>query len=433
MSGRPAATLRAAATNPALACWGLAASVYFLAVFHRSSLGVAGLMAEQRFGIGAAELSIFVMLQVGVYAAMQIPAGLLVDRHGPRRVLVVAGSLLGVAQLLFAVVPSYPLALGARAVLGLGDALTFVSVLRLVAGHFSPRRFSLLIGITTVVGVAGNLAATLPLAALLQQLGWTAGFAVAGGASLLCTAVVWLFLDEGHEIRSLREGSARVTLFPPGRRVLLVWAHPGTRLGFWAHFSCMSTAAGLVLLWGHPYLMLVGGFSSAGAGTILFIGVLVSGAATPLMGWVFGRRPDARVPIVLVLCVATISAWLVLSLAFGDAPPGALVAPVFVATVLGLPAAMAGSSIVRDAIAPSLLGTAAGVVNIGGYLAAMVAAVASGGLIALLGGTGPHALRLAMLVPLAIQAAGLARCLVWSRRAAGDPARRRPHPSSCRS
>lgn len=78
----------------------------------------------------------------------------------------------------------------------------------------------------------------------------------------------------------------------------------------------------------------------------------------------------------MVLCLATISAWLIISLGFGDDPPPALVVPVFVATLLGLPAAMAGFSIVRDAIVPSHLGTASGVAHVGGYLAGVLAAVA---------------------------------------------------------
>lgn len=413
MSSRASVTLRLAARSPALRCWGLAASVYFLAVFHRSSLGVAGLLAERRFGIGSVQLSMFVTLQIGVYAAMQIPAGLLVDRYGPRRVLLVAGSLLGVAQLLFAVVSSYPMALGARALLGCGDALTFVSVLRLVAGHFSPRRFPLLVALTTLIGVAGNLLATLPLAALLQRSGWTAAFAVAGAVSLVSAAVVWLFLDEGVEIPRQRRS---LTLSTPVHQLLLVWSQPGARLGFWVNFSCMSTAASLVLLWGHPYLMLVAGLNPAGAGTVLFVGVLVGGAVSPLAGWIFGHHPDLRVPIALVLGVTTISAWLVISLGFGDDPPQALVVPVFVATVLGLPAAMMGFSIVRDAIVPPLLGTASGVVNAGGYLAAVLAAAAIGALVALQGGTASHSLRLAMVAPLAVQTYGLVRCIVWNCR-----------------
>src|SRR4051794_4311792 len=109
-----ASTVRAAAARPAVRGWLLAAAVYFLAVFHRSSLGVAGLLAERRFGVDAGALSVFVLLQIGVYAVMQVPTGILVDRYGPRRLLVVASTLMGFGQLLFAVAPSYPAALLAR-------------------------------------------------------------------------------------------------------------------------------------------------------------------------------------------------------------------------------------------------------------------------------------------------------------------------------
>src|SRR5581483_7997912 len=130
-------TVRTSARHPAVRGWALAVIVYFLAVFHRSSLGVAGLLAEHRFGINAGQLSVFVLLQIGVYAAMQIPTGILVDRYGPRRLLITASALMGAAQLLFAAAPSYPVALLARAALGAGDAMTFISVIRYAARHFS--------------------------------------------------------------------------------------------------------------------------------------------------------------------------------------------------------------------------------------------------------------------------------------------------------
>src|SRR3954453_15989935 len=161
--------------------WLLAVTVYLLAVLHRTSLGGAGLLAEQRFGITPAQLSIFIFLQLGVYAAMQVPTGVLVDRYGPRRILVVAAALMGSAQLVFAVVPSYAAALVARAVLGCGDALTFVSVLRFAATHFAPRRHPLIVALTRTVGMLGNVIATLPLAIVLRSAGCAAGFAGAAG------------------------------------------------------------------------------------------------------------------------------------------------------------------------------------------------------------------------------------------------------------
>lgn len=116
--------------------WLTAVTVYLLAVFHRTSFGVAGLQAAERFGVGSAALGTFTVLQVGVYAAMQIPTGVLVDRYGPRQVLTAAALILGLGQLLLGFASTYGVGLLARGVLGLGDALTFVSVLQLVAAHF---------------------------------------------------------------------------------------------------------------------------------------------------------------------------------------------------------------------------------------------------------------------------------------------------------
>ena len=78
--------------------WAVGLLVYALAVFHRSSLGVAGLVAADRFGISASQLATFTMLQLLVYAGMQIPVGLLCDRFGSRSVLLVGTTVIGLAQ-----------------------------------------------------------------------------------------------------------------------------------------------------------------------------------------------------------------------------------------------------------------------------------------------------------------------------------------------
>src|SRR3954452_13582006 len=226
-----------------VAGWLLAVSVYLLAVLHRTSLGVVGLLAERRFGITPAQLSIFIFLQLGVYAAMQIPTGVLVDRYGPRRMLVVAATLMGVAQLVFAIVPSYPAGLAARALLGCGDALAFVSVLRFAATHFPPQRFPLMVSLTSMTGMVGNVLATLPLAVLLHRAGWTVGFGVAAALSLVAAAALGLLMrDSAPPPRRLRgPGELRRAVGGVWTRVRGAWGLPGTRLGFWVHFACMST------------------------------------------------------------------------------------------------------------------------------------------------------------------------------------------------
>ena len=164
--------------------WLTAVSVYFLAIFHRSSLGVAGLAAAERFDISAAALSTFTVLQLFVYASMQIPVGVLLDRYGPQRLLFTGAMLMTVAQLAFAFTGSFAGAIVARIFVGMGDAMVFISVLRVIAAWFPPMRSPVLTAWTALLGQTGALVAAVPLSHALSRFGWTTTFAVSacGGA-----------------------------------------------------------------------------------------------------------------------------------------------------------------------------------------------------------------------------------------------------------
>jgi MFS family permease len=342
----------------------------------------------------------------------------LVDRYGPRRVLVVASLIMGSAQLLFAAVPSYPVALLARALLGCGDALTFVSVLRFAATHFSSRRYPLLVALTAMMGTAGNIIATLPLALALRHAGWAPAFGGAAVLSLVAGAAVWALLPDPtprpHAIGSV--GEFRIGVSGVWQRVRTAWALPGTRLGFWVHFACMSAATAFGVLWGSPYLIEAAGFSPAGAGAVLMFGVIGAAVASPLLGWLIGHRPIVRVPLALTVCSLTIAGWLVLVFGFGDAPPRGYVVALFVVMALGGPASMAAFALARDYNHSRSLGTASGVVNVGGFLATVLIALGIGWALDLQGASTAHTLRWAVLVAVAVQAFGALRMTVWLRR-----------------
>ncbi|WP_260192665.1 MFS transporter [Actinophytocola gossypii] len=406
----------------ALSIWAIAVLVYLAAVFHRTSLGVASLEASVRFGVGPAALGTFTVLQIGVYALMQVPTGLLVDRYGPRRVLTVAALLMGAGQLLFAFAVSYPLGLLARGVLGVGDAMTFVSVLRLVAAHFPARRYAALAALTAALGAIGNLVSTVPLSALLDGAGWTATFAVAGAATVLYAVVLATRVRDGAAAEPDRAPARTAGMVPLLRSVLgqvrLAWSTPGTRLGFWVHFSTMFAPAMLGLLWGFPYLVQAQGMSEPAAG--LLLGVLVVGAIVggPLVGTVVSRWPECRTPLVVAYLVTALAVWSVLlGWPGGRVPAGVLVAG-FALLSFGGPASSIGFALARDYNPLRRVGTATGVVNVGGFVAITVSALSVGVLLAAFGPLGPQtAFRIALLSVVVVLVVGLWRTSVWWRRA----------------
>ncbi|HUY51059.1 MAG TPA: MFS transporter [Streptosporangiaceae bacterium] len=419
----PALALTAPATWPAragLRRWAVAVTVYIAAVFNRTSLGVAGLRAAHRFGITPAQLSVFVLVQLGVYAAMQVPTGLLADRYGPRRLLIAAAATMALAQLVFAVTPSYPAALLARAILGCGDALTFVSVLRFAAQDFAPRRFPLAVAVTSMLGLGGNIVATIPLTLLLRSAGWTPTFAGVGVVSLATGVAAWSLLPAAGPAagprRRLRE--LRAPLAQVGRQVRAAWATPGTRLGFWVHFSCMSLTTMFAVLWGLPYLV-AQGFSQSAASAVLLVGVLAAIVVSPPVGMIFGRFPAARVPFAISVCLVTVAGWSTLLGGFGGHPPHALIVAVVALSAVGGPASTIGFSLARDYNSHRVVGTASGVVNVGGFSATILASLLVGGVLDLIGRTDVPAYRFAFGCAVAVQVLGTASAVRWWLRVRG--------------
>ncbi|MDX2597066.1 MFS transporter [Streptomyces sp. WI03-4A] len=361
----------------AVAVWSIGVAVYFVAVIFRTSLGVAGLDAADRFHVGASALSTFSILQLLVYAGMQIPVGLLVDRLGTKRVLSIGAVLFTAGQLGFAFSASYGTALASRALLGCGDAMTFISVLRLGTRWFPARRGPLVAQLAGLVGMAGNLVSTLVIARLLHGIGWTpafAGSAVAGAVVLVLTLLFLKDHPEGHEPEPFpHRGSAYVR-----RQIAASWREPGTRLGLWVHFTTQFPAMVFLLLWGLPFLVQAQGLSRAKAGDLLTLVVLSNMVIGLVYGQIVARHHRARLPLALGTVAATAALWaLTLAWPGAHAPMGLLLTLCVVLGACG-PASMLGFDFARPANPPERQGTASGITNMGGFIASMTTLFAIG-------------------------------------------------------
>jgi MFS family permease len=361
----------------AAAVWGIGVAVYFVAVIFRTSLGVAGLDAADRFDVGASALSTFSILQLLVYAGMQIPVGLMVDRLGTKKVLTIGVVLFTVGQLGFALSPSYETALASRALLGCGDAMTFISVLRLGSRWFPARRGPLIGQVAALFGMAGNLVSTLVIARMLHGMGWTATFVGSAACGVVVLVLLSLFLSdhpEGHEPPPARHaGPAFVR-----KQIAMSWREPGTRLGMWVHFTTQFPGMVFLLLWGMPFLVEAQGLSRETAGSLLTLVVLSNMLVGLVYGQVIARHHGARVPLALGTVGATAALWAATIAYPGDHAPMWLL--ITLCSVLGAcgPASMIGFDFARPANPPERQGTASGIVNMGGFVASMTTLLAVG-------------------------------------------------------
>jgi MFS family permease len=390
--------------------------VYVVGVFQRFTLSVAGVEALDRLGITAAGLSVLAVVQVAVYAATQIPVGILADRFGYRRLLVTGALLMAAGQTGLAFAQSLAPAVAGRLVVGLGDGLVFICMVRIVASWFPARRNPVMVQVTGMVGQLGAIASAVPMIFLLRTTGWTWSFLTASAVGVVSAGLALLLLREMPGRRAGPAPSAKEF----GRLLRRTWSEPGTRLGLWTHFSTQFSATTFALLWGFPFLVVAEGLDAGTAGALLTVLTVTFICCGPALGHLVGRYPLNRSRMALCVVGATAAVWTVVLAWPGHAPLPLLV---LLAAVLGLnqPGSMIGFDHARSFNPDTRLGMATGIVNVGGHVASLTCILLIGVLLAALPATGAGydatALRWAFLVQYPLWALGATQIVRYRRRA----------------
>ena len=361
-------TLHEIGGRRAYAVWAAALAVYVLGIFHRTSLGVAGLIAADRFHITASQLATFTVVQLLVYAAMQIPVGVLLDRYGSRRLLLTGLALMTAGQFWFAFAGTYAVGLSARILVGAGDAMIFVSVMRITALWFRLRQIPLLTQLSGQVGQLGAIAASFPLSAALHSLGWRTSFLIASGLGLVL-AVVLVVVVKDSPFQGTPQEPIRVRTVAANLR--MTWGTPGTRLGLWSHFTSQFSPTVFTLLWGFPFLVRGEGLSETAASALLVVITASAMVFGPLLGHLVAKHPYHRSQFVLGIVVSIAAVWTLVLLWPGPAPLGVLIVLVLV-SALGGPGSMVGLDLARTFNPHHRLGSAIGIANIGGFVASLL-------------------------------------------------------------
>jgi sugar phosphate permease len=176
-----------------------------------------------------------------------------------------------------------------------------------------------------------------------------------------------------------------------------------------------------ILTWGYPFLRSGQGLDSGTASMLMSLFVLVGLVCGPLLGNWVGRHPLRRSTMVLMISAATAAAWLAVLLFPGRSPLWLLVVLVLV-LALGGPASMIGFDFARTFNPSHRFGTATGIVNVGGFCAALVTMYVVGLILDLLHNSGfsselysLESFRIALSVQFAVLGGG-AIAIIASRR-----------------
>jgi MFS family permease len=347
--------------------WGIPSLIFLIAFFHRAAPGVLAKDLMQAFHATGAIVGLLSSTYFYAYAGFMIPAGLLIDAFGVRRIVAAGGAIMGLGTIAMAMAAGEGLLFMGRFAVGLGATVTFIGTLKIAATWFPPSHFGTMSAITATVGVLGSLIATYPLAGLVALIGWRGTFWLIGGGtlamSLLCAIVV-----RDRPLGSNDDVAPLPTLSEVVVGMFDVLRNRHTWPPFLAFF-CLYASMGNMMLWVVPYLRDIYGLSTTGAAlyaTATSLALLGSG---PLTGFLSDRVLRRRKLPYAVLTGCSLALWLLFVLTLGMVPLRWVYALFFAMGVVG-GAFVLTWPLGREVNPPHLAGIAVAVVNLGGFLGA---------------------------------------------------------------
>lgn len=273
----------------------LAASFYLYEFVLQVAPSVMAQPMMHTFKVSAEGFGVISAFYFYAYAPMQLPAGLLFDRYGPRKLMSAALILCAFGSFFFASTDSVVTASLGRMLIGIGSAFSFIGVLVLVSRWFPPNNFAILAGIAQLMSSVGAMFGEVPLAALIEHVGWRHASFILAGIGLLLAILLWcLIRDYPHQpTQPLPSRSFR----DEWRRLLEVCRRSYTWLTGAYAFCIWTPIAVFAALWGVPFLQekyQVSVVVASGLCSMIWLGI---GVGSPFLGWVSDRFESRRVAL----------------------------------------------------------------------------------------------------------------------------------------
>jgi MFS transporter, ACS family, D-galactonate transporter len=360
--------------------------------FDRINLSVSRDALHDSFGLSLVAFGYLSSAFSWTYALMQMPAGVLLDRWGVRRVGRVSALLWSVSSFAAAVAPGLSWFFGARFLLGVSESPTFPANAKALGYWFTRDERGMATAITDAAAKFSTAIGVPFIGLLLLYFGWRWSFAATGFISLLYFVLFYLVYRNPGEDEKLSEQELQFLLRGGTQPEDQVRARSGSSLGY---LLTQRKVYGLALGWGaynYTFFLLLTwlpSYLSVSLHVDLFHSIFYTSVP-----WLFATATDLLVGGWLVDALIqrgydahrVRQSVLVTGMSFGLAIFGAarahgpVAALVWISLALGgLAAAAPVAWTIPSLIAPrESVGTLAGTVNLCGQIAAICAPIVTG-------------------------------------------------------
>jgi MFS family permease len=299
--------------------WFLGAIFFFFDYIIRVAPSILTPLLMQFFHANAFTIGGFSAFFYYAYIGMQIPVGILVDKFGPKWLLIMSAMICAISTFMFAEMNSITLGFFSRFLMGFGASFAFVGTLKLISVWFKAERFAFFAGLTQALGMVGAMVGQGPMAKVYQSMGWRPSMYGLGIIFLIISLCMLLFIKEKHHEKRLSNDGSKVHNVHIMKSLQLVLTSSQNWLNCLFIGLLYAPSACFGEQWGASFLSLNQGISMEAAGHetgMMFIGLAIG---CPVLGWISDKLQRR----LLVMRVSVVACCLLLSVViYGPLLPG---------------------------------------------------------------------------------------------------------------
>lgn len=274
----------------ALLMWGLAALFYFYDYLLQVSPAAMKPELMQSLVSDAEQFGSLSAYCLFAYGLMQIPAGMLLDRYGPRKIITLACTLCALGSVVFGISTELWQAKLGRVLIGAGAGVAFLSCLKIVHLWFPRKSYALMTGTTVTVGFLGAVFGLSSVSKIVEVTGWRSSMYWGGLIGIILSVLLWYIVKEVmHSPKTVAEhnSSSLVSDLKIITKDKQTWI-----VALFAGLMFVPTLA-FGGLWGIPFLVEAHGFDRAFAGlctSLIYVGFMFGGTFWGFVSDYWGRR-----------------------------------------------------------------------------------------------------------------------------------------------
>ncbi|WHX98416.1 MFS transporter [Neobacillus sp. DY30] len=353
---------------------------YFIIISQRTAPGLITDQLMKDFHVSAAVIGLVSSFQFFAYAGFQIPVGLLSDRYGPNRFLILGTILTGIGCIIYNFSPNEYVLIFSRFLVGIGDSMIFVNLVIILSQWFKSNEFVKLLGVISLFSSLGSLMATVPFSVWISIAGWRTPFLTIGIILILLSYLLYtvlvlkpkkIFIDELDMKKN--SNNNRESVWKILRRIVSTrqaWAT------FLCHFGLVGAYVGFIGSWGVPYGIHVLDLSRSEASQLMMYGLFGAILGGPLISWITSRLGSMK-NVYTIVHIITFLSWGGLFL-LGVNPPFILVVVLFFLVGFGNGASALTFAVVRKSFPIEEVGVVTGFSNMGGFISAVLLPIVFG-------------------------------------------------------